>query len=884
MKTPELLVFGLSLLVSAAAATAASNFKHIAIDGSFDDWAGVTPAYEDRSDATGGSDLKTVYLAHDDRYLYVRFTLYAADDPFTLQNKIFIDADGNPTTGYNLDGRFFGSELLLESGVGYQQKNGAFNEGGIDGLDWAAAPRGAATDFEIRISRQAKYAADGLPVFSGDAVGILLEAENAQYLTIDTAPDDDGLAYTLTPAPPVATSNSTLITLAGTVWRVNDTGADLGTAWREIGYDDAQAGWTSGSGLFGYTANAAVYPAPIQKPLAADPITYYFRARFQWINDSVGVVLVLTNYLSDGAVFYLNGAEVKRVRLPSGAVMFTTPATSGPANPGRVELVSLPTAPLVLGENTLAVELHQAGGAFPDLVFGLSLLAATGFPVVITDPAQPDDRSVTAGDPTTFAVEFVGSPPLTFEWFRNESKVAETKGPTLTIAQVLKEHAGNYSLRISNPLSLNVTSRAAVLNVNVLPVRITDPSLPADQTVTEGTPVTFDVFTAGSPLISYQWFGNGKLIEGATAASYTIKLVSMADEGDYHVVVSNPAPSDVQSRTMHLTVNADKTAPTVQHVAGTPNKVTITFSERVTSETALAVKNYSLSSGLTVTAAGRDGMDEKVVVLTTSAQTLEATYTLTLNNVFDHFNNAIAPDTKAIFTSRIALDGSFDDWAAVPLAASDTQDSLDSADFKAVHIHNDVDYLYLRVSLHSPSALGGRYNNFFFDGDNDARTGYVFRLGSEMLVQAGVGFQEKGGSFNEGGIIGLAWAIAPEGAGTEFECRVSRHASYQTDGKPVFTSNTVAILLEAENLSYVTRDTAPDVDTFVYTFQAPPVTDLGPLSVRLNQGQVILSWPVQGKLGSRQSLQSGAWEEVPQASSPFAVQPLGTESYYRLSR
>jgi len=42
------------------------------------------------------------------------------------------------------------------------------------------------------------------------------------------------------------------------------------------------------------------------------------------------VILVASNYLSDGAVFYLNGAEVKRVRLPSGQVSFNTAATSGP--------------------------------------------------------------------------------------------------------------------------------------------------------------------------------------------------------------------------------------------------------------------------------------------------------------------------------------------------------------------------------------------------------------------------------------------------------------------------------------------------------------------------------------------------------------------------
>src|SRR5439155_2194603 len=111
-----------------------------------------------------------------------------------------------------------------------------------DGLDWAAAPSGAAMDFEFRISRRAKYHADNLPVFIGDTIALLLETENAQFATVETAPDTQGLTYTFTPAPPPATGNSSLVTLTGASWRFNASGNDLGTAWREVGYDDSQAG------------------------------------------------------------------------------------------------------------------------------------------------------------------------------------------------------------------------------------------------------------------------------------------------------------------------------------------------------------------------------------------------------------------------------------------------------------------------------------------------------------------------------------------------------------------------------------------------------------------------------------------------------------------
>src|SRR5207253_2481951 len=163
-----------------------SNFKHITIDGTFDDWAGVAPAYVDPAFADdptfpdnpskfdGATDLKAVYVAHDDQYLYVRFTLYAAGDPFTSHNNVFIDA------------------------------------------------------------------------------------ENAQFNTVDVAPDTEGLTYTFTTAPSAATESSALVSLTNTDWRVNASGTDLGTAWREVAYDDASAGWTNGLGLFGFAPDPSI--------------------------------------------------------------------------------------------------------------------------------------------------------------------------------------------------------------------------------------------------------------------------------------------------------------------------------------------------------------------------------------------------------------------------------------------------------------------------------------------------------------------------------------------------------------------------------------------------------------------------------------------------
>jgi len=146
------------------------------------------------------------------------------------------------------------------------------------------------------------------------------------------------------------------------------------------------------------------------------------------------------------------------VRLPSGQVSFNTAATSGP-------WLSWPVSPprrWSSGKTFLAVEVHQTSGDTADLVFGMSLTAARQFPAVFTDPSQPADRSVGAGDPTTFSAEFLGTPPLSFQWLKGGNSITNATNATLTIDPVLQGDAGSYSLRIGIRSRPNVT-RSAVL-------------------------------------------------------------------------------------------------------------------------------------------------------------------------------------------------------------------------------------------------------------------------------------------------------------------------------------------------------------------------------------------------------------------------------------
>lgn len=151
----------------------------------------------------------------------------------------------------------------------------------------------------------------------------------------------------------------------GQSWKYLSTSADQGTAWRAPGYDDSA--WAAGNGGLGFNnAQATVIPS------ATGRITYYFRKSFTVTAGSPVTAVTLNIKRDDGAVVYLNGVEVARSNMPTGAVNFRTKALLNMGAAGGVKPVTftLPTSSVAVGQNTIAVEVHQkASGSGADLYF-----------------------------------------------------------------------------------------------------------------------------------------------------------------------------------------------------------------------------------------------------------------------------------------------------------------------------------------------------------------------------------------------------------------------------------------------------------------------------------------------------------------------------------
>ena len=159
------------------------------------------------------------------------------------------------------------------------------------------------------------------------------------------------------------------------LWRFNETQNLDGIPWQAPGFDDST--WPAGVGLLYAETNALVTPR--NTPLTMGRTTYYFRTSFVHTGDSSHVVLTLNFLVDDGAVFYLNGHELARVRLPASVpISYTNYATTFPSSGDAIAVETLTLSGdvvtnLVNGTNVLAVEVHQTSATSSDVVFGTAL-------------------------------------------------------------------------------------------------------------------------------------------------------------------------------------------------------------------------------------------------------------------------------------------------------------------------------------------------------------------------------------------------------------------------------------------------------------------------------------------------------------------------------
>ncbi len=199
----------------------------------------------------------------------------------------------------------------------------------------------------------------------------------------DPAQDNSRVANWAAGAEEVARRNRIPLLAYTNIWKFMAVSNLDGVNWTATGFADSA--WPSGAGLLAYEDNVAITNLIRTRLNSPTVITnnalsghaYYFRTKVVITNDLAGFTLNASAYLDDGAVFYLNGNEVKRVRLADGVVVTNLSMTTGQPTGGDATTPDLFTldGSFSLGTNLIAVEVHQNHTNSSDITFGLKLTA-----------------------------------------------------------------------------------------------------------------------------------------------------------------------------------------------------------------------------------------------------------------------------------------------------------------------------------------------------------------------------------------------------------------------------------------------------------------------------------------------------------------------------
>ncbi len=215
-----------------------------------------------------------------------------------------------------------------------------------------------------------------------------------------------------------------------------------------------------------------------------------------------------------------------------------------------------------------------------------------GGPPVIS--ASPANSLVPLNGTVQLTGTVIGQSPLSYQWYfsgtnlTDNGRVTGSATGTLSISNALFSDAGSYYFVVTNSLGA-ATSSVAVVTV-LVPQTIT--LQPTNQTVLQGSNVTFASAATGDAPLGYQWLFNGTPLAdgGSISGSATVSLIvsnfQPANLGNYTVVVTNLVGSVTSAiATVTILNPLIATQPRSQSVLG---GATVNFSVTATGQQPLA--------------------------------------------------------------------------------------------------------------------------------------------------------------------------------------------------------------------------------------------------------------------------------------------------------
>ncbi len=224
---------------------------------------------------------------------------------------------------------------------------------------------------------------------------------------------------------------------------------------------------------------------------------------------------------------------------------------------GLSDVVAIYAGPYVSVAARADGTLVQWGVNFPlptETIVGGALALRLDYAVAvvpISSPSiaqQPADFLAYIGGTASFSVTANGSPPLTYQWFRDGKPVGS--GSRLQLTNVQIADAGSYHVVVTSPFGSITSNVVALRGHDPYPVISAQPQ-PAN--VPSGQSAGFSVTATGTGPLAYQWRRNGLPLAGATTASLNLGAGTLAQSGVYDVVI-NDGMSVTISRPASLSV------------------------------------------------------------------------------------------------------------------------------------------------------------------------------------------------------------------------------------------------------------------------------------------------------------------------------------------
>jgi hypothetical protein len=305
-------------------------------------------------------------------------------------------------------------------------------------------------------------------------------------------------------------------------WRFLDDGQLPNQNWSQPNFDDSL--WNRGHAQFGYGEGDEKTTLNFGKDPRKKHAAYYFRRTFIVESTERLIAPKIQLLADDGAIVYLNGTEILRVRMPSGTTNQNTLA-AGIANEDEFDTIGIDPSVFLSGENLLAVEVHQESHDSSDVSFDLELTASQ----LHSDPVLVDSVQFEQQYPN---ISWARNPLVDGEWGYDGNPTPQQPNEALAIETL--SHSGKISFSLRSGHYQGESTLTLTSDHGKGEIRYTlDGSTPNHQSSLYQRPLDLNETT----VVRARLFGPG-LIPGPTVShSYlineptsTIPLVSMSTD------------------------------------------------------------------------------------------------------------------------------------------------------------------------------------------------------------------------------------------------------------------------------------------------------------------------------------------------------------------